>query len=414
MAKYGDHREGMGGLGVNDPGGKGFGADKTGQGPGNDNDNDNDKDKDFSGLGLTFGDDGKLVTFGEDKTPVGLTQRYFTNNPENIQPAYDAGLMGTGLASTFSGQGLLNTKPLTNANTNINTNINPNINPVTRLNILNPYMNQLALDEEEEKKSFLDNAFKNFDVLGEEAFIDEIMKTGVSEDVAKLASAKMNISPGEAYGMVSNFIDGTFSSGEDLVGAGYNAAIASALTPSSAGLLTIGTKGILPMFEAALGPTIESASSAFANSKLGKYLQEKGLNIGTYNANKYLSKSPQNFKVTGFTGPMTMNEDGNLVQKPTLSYTGPMTAAIADEVAEIQGGYLSPDQQAELAIERYNALETEKNSRPGNLAALAPGPVIDPVRSKYEDEALEAYDRYIERGYTPEEAEYLVAYMGLA
>jgi len=39
---------------------------------------------------------------------------------------------------------------------------------------------------------------------------------------------------------------------------------------------------------------------------------------------------------------------------------------------------------------------------------------IDPVRSKYEDEALEAYDRYIESGYSPEEAEYLVAYMGLA
>ena len=398
MGKYSDHRQGPGSPDRNPLGDKG-----PAQGPGNDN----DKDKDFSGLGLTFGDDGKLVTFGEDKTPVGLTQRYFTNNPENIQPAYDAGLMGTGLASTFSGQGLLNTKPITSANTNFN--------PISaRLNAtLNPTVNQLALDEEEEKRNFLD-AFKNFDVLGEEAFIDEIMKMGVSEDVAKLASAKMNTSPGEAYGMVSNFIDGTFSSGEDLVGAGYNAAIASALTPSSAGLLTIGTKGILPMFEAALGPTIESASSAFANSKLGKYLQEKGLNIGTYNANKYLSKSPQNFKVTGFTGPMTMNEDGNLVQKPTLSYTGPMTAAIADEVAEIQGGYLSPEQQADLAIERYNALETEKNTRPGNLAALAPGPVIDPVRSKYEDEALEAYDRYIERGYTPEEAEYLVSYMGLA
>ena len=390
MGKYSDHRQGPGSPDRNPLGDKG-----PAQGPGNDN----DKDKDFSGLGLTFGDDGKLVTFGEDKTPVGLTQRYFTNNPENIQPAYDAGLMGTGLASTFSGQGLLNTKPLTNANTNINTNINP----VTRLNILNPYMNQLALDEEEEKKSFLDDAFKNFDVLGEEAFIDEIMKMGVSEDVAKLASAKMNTSPGEAYGMVSNFIDGTFSSGEDLVGAGYNAAIASALTPSSAGLLTIGTKGILPMFEAALGPTIESASSAFANSKLGKYLQEKGLNIGTYNANKYFTKSPQNFDVLG-----------EYTDNPIRVYKGPMTAAIADEVAEIQGGYLSPDQQAELAIERYNALETEKNSRPGNLAALAPGPVIDPVRSKYEDEALEAYDRYIERGYTPEEAEYLVAYMGLA
>jgi len=394
MGKYSDHRQGPGSPDRNPLGDKG-----PAQGPGNDN----DKDKDFSGLGLTFGDDGKLVTFGEDKTPVGLTQRYFTNNPENIQPAYDAGLMGTGLASTFSGQGLLNTKPLTNANTNINTNINPNINPVTRLNILNPYMNQLALDEEEEKKSFLDNAFKNFDVLGEEAFIDEIMKMGISEDVAKLASAKMNTSPGEAYGMVSNFIDGTFSSGEDLVGAGYNAAIASALTPSSAGLLTIGAKGILPMFEAALGPTIESASSAFANSKLGKYLQEKGLNIGTYNANKYFTKSPQNFDVLG-----------EYTDNPIRVYKGPMTAAIADEVAEIQGGYLSPDQQAELAIERYNALETEKNSRPGNLAALAPGPVIDPVRSKYEDEALEAYDRYIERGYTPEEAEYLVAYMGLA
>ena len=388
MGKYSDHRQGPGSPDRNPLGDKG-----PAQGPGNDN----DKDKDFSGLGLTFGDDGKLVNFGEDKTPVGLTQRYFTNNPENIQPAYDAGLMGTGLASTFSGQGLLNTKPITSANTNFN--------PISaRLNAtLNPTVNQLALDEEEQKKSFLDDAFKNFDVLGEEAFIDEIMKMGISEDVAKLASAKMNTSPGEAYGMVSNFIDGTFSSGEDLVGAGYNAAIASALTPSSAGLLTIGAKGILPMFEAALGPTIESASSAFANSKLGKYLQEKGMNIGTYNANKYFTKSPQNFDVLG-----------EYTDNPIRVYKGPMTAAIADEVAEIQGGYLSPEQQADLAIERYNALETEKNTRPGNLAALAPGPVIDPVRSKYEDEALEAYDRYIERGYTPEEAEYLVSYMGLA
>ena len=171
MGKYSDHRQGPGSPDRNPLGDKG-----PAQGPGNDN----DKDKDFSGLGLTFGDDGKLVTFGEDKTPVGLTQRYFTNNPENIQPAYDAGLMGTGLASTFSGQGLLNTKPITSANTNFN--------PISaRLNAtLNPTVNQLALDEEEEKRNFLD-AFKNFDVLGEEAFIDEIMKMGISEDVEKLA-----------------------------------------------------------------------------------------------------------------------------------------------------------------------------------------------------------------------------------
>ena len=49
------------------------------------------------------------------------------------------------------------------------------------------------------------------------------------------------------------------------------------------------------------------------------------------------------------------------------------------------------------------------NNRP-----ISPYVPIDPVRSKYEDEALEAYDRYIENGYSPEEAEYLVAYMGLA
>ena len=102
----------------NDPRGPG------GKDPGGpEKDKDENKTTDFSGLGLTFGDDGKLVTFGQDKTPVGLTQKYFSNNPQNIQPAYDAGLMNTGVASLFSGQGLLNTKPLTNANTNINPNI---------------------------------------------------------------------------------------------------------------------------------------------------------------------------------------------------------------------------------------------------------------------------------------------------
>ena len=130
----------------NDPRGPG------GKDPGGpEKDKDENKTTDFSGLGLTFGDDGKLVTFGQDKTPVGLTQKYFSNNPQNIQPAYDAGLMNTGVASLFSGQGLLNTKPLTNANTNINPNI------------MSESVNQLALDnaeeEAEDKKTFTE-AFK--------------------------------------------------------------------------------------------------------------------------------------------------------------------------------------------------------------------------------------------------------------
>jgi len=399
MGKYSDHRQGPGSPDRNPEGDIG-----PSKGPGN------DKPDNFKGLALTD-EDGNKVTFGEDKTPVGLTERYFTNNPENIQPAYDAGLMGTGLASTFSGQGLLNTKPITSANTNIN--------PISaRLNAtLNPTVNQLALDEEEaeaeEKRNFLDT----FKTLGEDAFVDRLMKMGVDEETAKLASATMNTSPEEAYGMVSNAVSGAVSSGEDMLGAGYNAAIASAMTPGLAGLAGLANYGFAPMFEAMVGPTIESASSAFANSKLGKYLQEKGLNIGTYKARKYGVQNPENI------GAVALEDENfnNAFADPSVpfanitpKYTGPVTSINADEVAELQGGYLSPNQKAELAIERYNALETEKNNRPGNLAALAPGPTIDPVRSKYEDEALEAYDRYIESGYTPEEAEYLVAYMGLA
>lgn len=96
----------------------GFGNERNPEGP----DNDKNKITDYSGLALTD-EEGNLVTFGENNTPIGLTERYFTNNPQNIQSAYDAGLMGTGLASTFSGQGLLNTNSLTNANTNVNPNI---------------------------------------------------------------------------------------------------------------------------------------------------------------------------------------------------------------------------------------------------------------------------------------------------
>ena len=389
MARYGDHREGMGGLGVNDPGGTGFGADKTGQGPGNDKP-DNDKPDNFKGLALTD-EDGNLVTFGENNTPVGLTERYFTNNPQNIQSAYDAGLMGTGLASTFSGQGLLNTNSLTSANTNINPNI------------IAESVNQLALEDEDEeaetenKKTFMD-AFKT---LGENAFVDRLMKMGVNENVAKLASAKMNTSPAEAYGMVSDVLGNALSSGQNMLGAGYNALGTSQLTPGTFGYGQIG-RGLFSLGEAMFGPAIETLSDFTG--------------IGNYKARKYGVQNPQNIEI-GFTGPMTMNEDGNLVQDyeaGKVRYKGPMTAAIADEVAEIQGGFLSPEQQADLAIERYNALETEKNNRPGNPALTNPYIPIDPVRSKYEDEALEAYDRYIENGYSPEEAEYLVAYMGLA
>ena len=380
MGKYSDHRQGPG-----DPDRNPLGDIGPSQGPSNDK---TDKTKvNYSGLALTD-EDGNLIMSGEDlNNHVSLTGTYFDNNPQNIQSAYDAGLMGTGLASTFSGQGLLNTNSLTSANTNINPNI------------LAESVNQLALEDEEaeteDKKTFTE-AFKT---LGEDAFVDRLMKMGVNENVAKLASAKMNTSPAEAYGMVSDVFGNALSSGQNMLGAGYNALGTSQLTPGAFGYAQIG-KGILGIGEAMFGPTLESLSDLTG--------------IGNYKARKYYNKNPQNIEVTGFTGPMTMNEDGNLVQKPTLSYTGPMIGAIADEVSEMQGGYLSPSQQADLAIERYNALETERNTRPGNPALTNPYIPIDPVRSKYEDEALEAYDRYIENGYSPEEAEYLVAYMGLA
>lgn len=368
----------------NDPRGPG------GKDPGGpEKDKDENKTTDFSGLGLTFGDDGKLVTFGQDKTPVGLTQKYFSNNPQNIQPAYDAGLMNTGVASLFSGQGLLNTKPLTNANTNINPNI------------MSESVNQLALDnaeeEAEDKKTFTE-AFKS---LGEDAFVDRLMKSlNISEDVAKLASAKMNTSPEEAYGMIKNAIG--FGGDTNLLGGAYNALGASQLTP---GMFAAGQFGkqLFGFGEALLGPTLEGLSDLTG--------------IGNYKARKYFTKNPQNI------GTVALEDENfnNAFADPSVpfanitpKYTGPMTAAIADEVAEIQGGFLSPSQQADLAIEAYRDLETEKNRRPGNPSAINPYVPIDPVRSKYEDEALEAYDRYIKSGYSPEEAEYLVSYMGLA
>lgn len=267
-------------------------------------------------------------------------------------------------------------------------------------------VNQLALEDEEaeteDKKTFTE-AFKT---LGEEAFVDRLMKMGVNENVAKLASAKMNTSPEEAYGMVSDVFGSALSSGQNMLGAGYNALGTSQLTPGTFGYAQIG-KGILGLGEAMFGPTLESLSDLTG--------------IGNYKARKYFTKNPQSIEAVAdenfnnaFADPgvpfANVDEDAKIARK----YTGPMTAAIADEVAEIQGGYLSPEQQADLAIERYNALETEKNTRPGNPALTNPYIPIDPIRSKYEDEALEAYDRYIKNGYSPEEAEYLVAYMGLA
>tara|TARA_X000001036_G_scaffold48410_1_gene38687 strand:+ start:5069 stop:6133 length:1065 start_codon:yes stop_codon:yes gene_type:complete len=337
----------------------GFGNPDSPEGP------DNNKTKvNYSGLALTD-EDGNLIMSGEDlNTPVGLTQTYFDNNPQNIQSAYDAGLMGTGLASTFSDQGLLNTNSLTSANTNINPNV------------LAESVNQFSYGEEERVKEFMD--------------------MGVPENVARIAAADMNISLSDIKEAIDNNLNPS-----DVLGAGYNALGLSNFDPTSFGMAQIG-KGIFSLGEAMFGPTIEGLSDLTG--------------IGNYKAKNYFTKNPQNFE-TGFTGPMTMDEDGNLVQDyeaGKVRYTGPMIAAIADEVAEIQGGYLSPEQQADLAIERYKALETEKNTRPGNPALTNPYIPVDPVRSKYEDEALEAYDRYIESGYTPEEAEYLIAYMGLA
>ena len=107
MGQYSDHRQGPGSPDRNPEGDIG-----PSQGPSNDK-TDKTKVTNYSGLALTD-EDGNLVTFGENNTPVGLTQTYFDNNPQNIQSAYDAGLMGTGLASTFSSEGLLNTNSIGN------------------------------------------------------------------------------------------------------------------------------------------------------------------------------------------------------------------------------------------------------------------------------------------------------------
>ncbi len=344
MGKYSDHRQGPGSPDRNPEGDIG-----PSQGPSNDK---TDKTKvNYSGLALTD-EDGNLIMSGEDlNNHVSLTGTYFDNNPQNIQSAYDAGLMGTGLASTFSGQGLLNTNSLTSANTNINPNI------------LAESVNQFSYGEEERVKEFMD--------------------MGVPENVARIAAADMNISLSDIKEAIDNNLNPS-----DILGAGYNALGLSSFDPTSFGMAQIG-KGILGLGESFIGPTLETLSNLTG--------------IGNYKARKYGVENPENIDVLG-----------EFTDNPIRVYTGPVTSINADEVAELQGGYLSANQQAQLAIEKYKALETAKNTRPGNPALTNPYIPIDPVRSKYEDEALEAYDRYIENGYSPEEAEYLVAYMGLA
>ena len=58
-------------------------------------------------------------------------------------------------------------------------------------------------------------------------------------------------------------------------------------------------------------------------------------------------------------------------------------------------------------ISQFQKEQAEKNSRPG--ATVQPTEqFVNPVESKFTEEQLIAYNEYIERGYPPEIAEYLV------
>ena len=273
---------------------------------------DNDKNTGF------VDSEGNPITYGEDKTQVGFSKTYYDNNPEAIK-------------ATLEDTSVSNTNAL---------------------------------------KSLYNNFIKD---IGEDAFIDRYSNYTDNPEVARLASIKANVSPGDFFG-------GLMSLAQNPLGTGYNIA--------STGTLT----GFNPAALANLGITGTVAS----------LLGQMATNQPAYAMN------PSNY---AFTGPMSMDAQGNLVQD--FSYTGPMSSnpAVNQQIADIQSisgvTGLTLDQQADIAISQFEKEQAEKNARPGATSPVTQT-FINPVESKFTGEQLIAYNRYIERGYTPEIAEYLV------
>ncbi len=92
-----------------------------------------------------------------------------------------------------------------------------------------------------------------------------------------------------------------------------------------------------------------------------------------------------------------------------MKYKGPVGHFNAEQISRlkaIQGG-LTQEQQAQISMSQFEKEQAEKNARPGATSPVTQT-FINPVESKFTGEQLIAYNRYIERGYTPEIAEYLV------
>jgi len=249
--------------------------------------------------------EGNPVTFGQDNTQVGFSQSYIDNNPQVIKPTLE----------------------------------NPNVSKTNAL------------------KSLYNNFIKNF---GEEAFIDRYSNYTDNPEVARLASIKANVSPGDFFG-------GLMSLAKNPLGTGYGVAstgLATSFDPAAlSGLGFMGTVAGL----------------------LGQGLSNNPIDLA----------NPSNYEMAAPGAPMR--------------YTGPVghfnTAQIS-QLEKIQGG-LTLDQQADIAISQFEREQVEKNARPG--ATVQPTEeFVNPVESKFTEEQLIAYNEYIERGYTPEIAEYLV------
>ena len=275
---------------------------KGGLGPGTGKGPDNDKK---TGI---VDSEGNPVTFGQDNTQVGFSQSYFDNNPQAIKPTLE----------------------------------NPNVSKTNAL------------------KSFYNNFIKDF---GEDAFIDRYSNYTDNPEVAKLASIKANVSPGDFFG-------GLMSLAKNPLGTGYGVAstgLATGFNPAAlSGLGFMGTLG----------------------SVLGQAVSNNPIDL----------MDPSNYETTTshpLGGPM--------------KYTGPVghfNPSQISQLEKIQGG-LTLDQQADIAISQFEKEQAEKNARPG--ATVQPTQeFVNPVESKFTEEQLIAYNEYITRGYPPEIAEYLV------
>jgi|TARA_Y100000015_G_scaffold16792_1_gene16124 hypothetical protein len=199
----------------------------------------------------------------------------------------------------------------------------------------------------------------NLKDLGEKAFIDRYSNYTDNPEVARLASIKANVSPGDLIG-------GLMSLAQNPLGTGYGIASTETMT------------GFNPAALASLGFTGTLA----------------GLLGQTFSNNPVDLANPSNYAMAAPGAPM--------------QYTGPVghfnTAQIS-QLENIQGG-LTLDQQADIAISQFEKEQAEKNARPGALVQPTEQ-FVNPVESKFTEEQLRAYNEYIARGYPPEIAEYL-------